>query len=376
MPGLSPIVERAQALAIAKTRAQAGCASVTTRNKAGSPVKWKAPGPLATASRADRYVPPHSREGYVPSLSTSERFSQSNSRSAYVPPRSRQPNASSGRHPIKTNFDFGSWAGTDVASKPKEASAPEERCKMSYNSYVDAVNRLKARLPENYKEGSIEHPKVHWLHKSETADEARRADIESICYDVCIKTGVSNLWIRCTDHNETRAITRTRTGIEKRMVPDDPHITAHMGNSLHYEYDAHIYVAYEANGSRRLARPEERTTLNPDGSKEAISILDRRELRALAYRWGTLVDPAGGSGSGSWRTQTDAVVVADAAAGIGFEDVAADAGKGAGVGDVAADAGKGAEVGAVAADAEKGVKLGAPAVGAAVSSNVSGISVR
>ncbi|KAL4879267.1 hypothetical protein BJY04DRAFT_220387 [Aspergillus karnatakaensis] len=192
----------------------------------------------------------------------------------------------------------------------KDTSTPKQ--------YVTVVESLNcARINRRFGAGTLEDPAILWLCKTAGMSEARKEAVEAICSRACKAVGCTILWIRMSDHSTTRSQSAAQTRKEMLMSrgqaqgkarvigqrPDDPHITAFIGNSPTYDFEGHIFVSYANDGRKipvRFADPKEREYCKPD-EPEPIVLWDRRESMNEAFRLGLFDRSRGDSYRGTGR---------------------------------------------------------------------------
>ncbi|KAL4782885.1 hypothetical protein BJX76DRAFT_358518 [Aspergillus varians] len=163
---------------------------------------------------------------------------------------------------------------------------------MTVKGYVDKVKALREKeVKRQVGSGTLDDPLIVWIGTVVDRPRGRVAGIEKVCREACLMKRSTKLWIRRDDHNTTRTFSRTITGTSvKKILPDDPHITAYLGESIEYDYEGHIYCGYTEEAPMlpcRLARPEERQ-YNLMGDLQPLTLLNRMDLREKAHAIGFL----------------------------------------------------------------------------------------
>ncbi|KAL5334149.1 hypothetical protein BJX70DRAFT_402851 [Aspergillus crustosus] len=156
---------------------------------------------------------------------------------------------------------------------------------MSSESYAGAVSKLREIPYRTVGQGTLDDPFIYWLCEAKDIPQGRVEGVERVCRLACRQKRQRMVWIRCGPHSTKRTLTIVDGEVEKKIEPDDLHITASLGNSYEYEYDAHLYCAcsHTQGVTDRLATEEERK-YKQDVEGFPICLLDRKPQRAQARK--------------------------------------------------------------------------------------------
>ncbi|KAL4915863.1 hypothetical protein BDW62DRAFT_203315 [Aspergillus aurantiobrunneus] len=241
-------------------------------------------GLLKTAEQRPRFEPYRSdRRRLSNTANTRERPQVSTEYQRYRPPTNVPQMRSAQQFSPQVRF----------AQRMSPAQQWQQARKMTALGYARAVSRLRdSVVTREVGAGTSTDPLISWICEPVDRPRGRIEGIEALCRDACKLKGTTRIWVRMGDHSSTRTFSVTaQRRTEKNVSGDDPHVTVYMGNSVEYEYEGHLYLAYSQEDSRipcRLARPEERRNLQPDDVGDPINLLDRRELREKSYDIGFL----------------------------------------------------------------------------------------